>query len=64
MDQAVFYPERGKILINAYFYSFWISLEEFKKYNLEYKISQTKFKDKTIETDLIELENRTKQIKI
>ena len=64
MDQAVFYPERGKILINAYFYSFWISLEEFKKYNLEYKISQIKFKDKTIETDLIELENRTGQIKI
>ena len=38
MDEAVFYPKQGKILINAYFYSFWISVEEFKKYNLEYKI--------------------------
>jgi len=36
--EAVFYPKQGKILINAYFYSFWISVEEFKKYNLEYKI--------------------------
>ena len=38
MDEAVFYPKQGKILINAYFYNFWISVEEFKKYNLEYKI--------------------------
>ena len=38
MDEAVFYPKPSKILINAYFYSFWISVEEFKKYNLEYKI--------------------------
>ena len=33
MDEAVFYSQYGKILINAYFYSFWISPEEFKKYN-------------------------------
>ena len=33
---AIFYPEKGKILINAQFYTFWISPEEFKKYNLEY----------------------------
>jgi len=35
-QDAIFYPEKGKILINAQFYTFWISLEEFKKYNLEY----------------------------
>ena len=35
-QDAIFYPEKGKILINAQFYTFWISPEEFKKYNLEY----------------------------
>ena len=38
MDEAIFYIKYNKILINAYFYSFWISPEEFKKYNLEYNI--------------------------
>ena len=38
-QDAIFYPEKGKILINAQFYTFWISPEEFKKYNLEYLVN-------------------------
>ena len=38
-QDAIFYPEKGKILINAQFYTFWISPEEFKKYNLEYYLN-------------------------
>ena len=64
MNEAVFYPKKGKILINAYFYSFWISPEEFKKYNLEYKIVHSKYNSKNIETSLTKLEEKTKKIKI
>tara|TARA_A100001035_G_C27411399_1_gene333072 strand:+ start:78 stop:272 length:195 start_codon:yes stop_codon:yes gene_type:complete len=64
MDEAVFYPKEGKILINAYFYSFWISPEEFKKYNLEYKIVHSKYNNKSIETALTKLEEKTRKIKI
>ena len=64
MNEAVFYPNQGKILINAYFYSFWISPEEFKKYNLEYKIVHSKYNSKNIETTLTKLENRIRKIKI
>ena len=64
MDEAVFYSNQGKILINAYFYSFWISPEEFKKYNLEYKIVHSKYNSKNIETTLTKLENRIRKIKI
>ena len=69
MDEAIFYPNKGKILINAYFYSFWISQEEFKKYNLEYKIVDNNLIDnnydkKSSKTDLTELEKRTRKIKI
>jgi len=64
MDEAVFYPKEGKILINAYFYSFWISPEEFKKYNLEYKIVHSKYTSKNIETSLTKLEEKTRKIKI
>tara|TARA_Y100000816_G_C25604349_1_gene323629 strand:+ start:195 stop:389 length:195 start_codon:yes stop_codon:yes gene_type:complete len=64
MDEAVFYPKEDKILINAYFYSFWISLEEFKKYNLEYKIVHNKYNNKSIESALIKLEQKTRKIKI
>tara|TARA_B100000902_G_scaffold381069_2_gene417146 strand:- start:1892 stop:2086 length:195 start_codon:yes stop_codon:yes gene_type:complete len=64
MDEAVFYPQHGKILINAYFYSFWISPKEFKKYNLEYKIVHSKYNSKNIETCLTKLEDRTRKIKI
>lgn len=64
MDEAVFYPKEGKILINAYFYSFWISPEEFKKYNLEYKTVHSKYNSKNIETSLTKLEEKTRKIKI
>lgn len=72
MDEAIFYPKQGKILINAHFYSFWISIEEFKKYNLKYKIADDKYRDKTIETkietniekNIEKIENRTREIKI
>lgn len=67
MNEAVFYPNKGKILINAYFYSFWISPEEFKKYNLEYKILHSKHNSKyskNIETTLTKLEEKTRKIKI
>ena len=67
MDEAVFYPKKGKILINAYFYSFWISPEEFKKYNLEYKIvdyKEYKKNNKNIETALKNLEETARKIKI
>ena len=52
MDEAIFYSYHNKILINAYFYSFWISPKEFKKYNLKYKIVHTKYNTKNIETAL------------
>ena len=64
MDEAVFYPKEGKILINAYFYSFWISPEEFKKYNLEYKIVHSKYNSKNIQSSLTKLEEKTRKIKI
>ena len=64
MNEAVFYPKQDKILINAYFYSFWISPEEFKKYNLEYKIVHSKYNNKNIETTLTKLEEKTRKIKI
>ena len=64
MDEAVFYSQYGKILINAYFYSFWISPEEFKKYNLEYKTVHSKYNSKNIETSLTKLEEKTRKIKI
>ncbi len=71
MDEAVFYSNQGKILINAYFYSFWISPEEFKKYNLECKTAHNKYNSKysnkyskNIETTLTKLEEKTRKIKI
>lgn len=68
MNEAVFYPKQDKILINAYFYSFWISPQEFKKYNLEYKIVHnkynSKYNSKNIETTLTKLEEKTRKIKI
>ena len=76
MNEAVFYPKQDKILINAYFYSFWISPQEFKKYNLEYKIAHSKYNSKykskynikynskNIETTLRKLEEKARKIKI
>ena len=66
MNEAVFYPYKNKILINAYFYSFWISIEEFKKYNIEYIINKDKNKDKNNEnyTWLTEFERIIKNIQI
>lgn len=64
MDEAIFYPCHNKILINAYFYSFWISPNEFKKYNLEYKIVRNKYNTKNIEISLTKLEEKTRKIKI
>ena len=68
MNEAIFYPKEGKILINAYFYSFWISPQEFKKYNLEYKIAHSKYNSKynskNIETTLRKLEEKARKIKI
>ena len=64
MNEVVFYPKQDKILINAYFYSFWISRQEFKKYNLEYKIVHTKYNTKNIETALTKLEQNIRKITI
>ena len=64
MDEAIFYSYHNKILINAYFYSFWISPKEFKKYNLEYKIVHTKYNTKNIETALTKVEQNIRKMTI
>lgn len=47
-QDAIFYPEKGKILINAQFYTFWISPEEFKKYNLEYLVNNNSLNNRAL----------------
>lgn len=61
MDEAVFYPKKDKIFINAHFYSFWISIEEFKKYNIPYKIFKEPDEKKSC---LTEFEGKIRKIKI
>ena len=34
-NEVIFDNIQNRVLINAHFYSFWISIEEYEKYNIE-----------------------------